>query len=372
MTGQPSRIGIVGAGWRTASYLTVASARPDLFEVRAILTRTQSTAAEVGASWPVPVLTSPEDFFARGAFDFVIVCVPVSAAGAWVQRLAAAGVPVLLETPPASDLPGLLDLHEGLPADARVQVAEQYRFQPHHAARIAIAHSGLLGAPTSASVSVAHDYHAISLLRALLGIGFESAEIEAASFDDRVLSTLGREGWEPNPKVTASPRVTARLHFRELDVLAVYEFSGAEYFSPIRSRHIAFTGERGEFVDDSVSYVRAPGDAVRLDIARDQLGVDGNLEGGHLRRLTLGDRTVFSNPMGNARLSDDEIAIGTLLSSMSEYAHGGAEFYGLDDASHDLYLSLLIHEAVRSGHPVRTSPQRWSSRSSMLSISRQS
>jgi hypothetical protein len=49
---------------------------------------------------------------------------------------------------------------------------------------------------------------------------------------------------------------------------------------------------RGEFVDDSVSYIRAPGDAVRLDIARDQLGVDGNLEGGHLRRLTLGDRTV--------------------------------------------------------------------------------
>jgi hypothetical protein len=76
--------------------------------------------------------------------------------------------------------------------------------------------------------------------------------------------------------------------------------------------------------------------------------------------------------MGNARLSDDEIAVGTLVLSMSEYAHGGAEFYGLDDASHDLYLSLLMHEAVRSGRSVRTSPQRWSSRSSMLSISRKS
>ena len=64
-------------------------------------------------------------------------------------------MPVLAETPPAPDLKGLIQLSKDLPGNARVQVAEQYPFQPLHAARLALARSGKLGEITQAQISVA-------------------------------------------------------------------------------------------------------------------------------------------------------------------------------------------------------------------------
>ena len=58
-------------------------------------------------------------------------------------------------------------------------MAEQYHLHPLHAARIAIANSGKLGEISQVQISECHGYHGISLMRKLLGIGFENASITA-------------------------------------------------------------------------------------------------------------------------------------------------------------------------------------------------
>ena len=80
-------------------------------------------------------------------------------------------MPALAETPPGWEMDELLDLHALTERGARVQVAEQYAFQPLHAARLALVQSGRLGPVRQAHVSVAHGYHGVSLLRRFLGIG---------------------------------------------------------------------------------------------------------------------------------------------------------------------------------------------------------
>ena len=57
-----------------------------------------------------------------------------------------------------------------------MQVAEQYAFQPLHAARLAFIRAGKLGEISQVQVSVAHGYHGISLIRKFLGIGYENVK----------------------------------------------------------------------------------------------------------------------------------------------------------------------------------------------------
>jgi hypothetical protein len=68
---------------------------------------------------------------------------------------------------------------------------------------------------------------------------------------------------------------------------------------------------------------------------------------------------VYTNPVMPGRLFDDEIAIADCLLRMSAYVAGGPAFYSLAEASQDHYLSLLIHEAVTTGKPVRSTRQAW-------------
>ena len=51
------RFGVVGTGWRTQFYLRVARARPDLFEVAGVVSRTTERATAVSKEWGVPGFT---------------------------------------------------------------------------------------------------------------------------------------------------------------------------------------------------------------------------------------------------------------------------------------------------------------------------
>ena len=82
-------------------------------------------------------------------------------------------------TPPAQTVEDLEELHELVASGAKIQVAEQYLFQPIHQARLAVIASGKLGTVSHAQVSAAHGFHGISLLRSYLGVGAENCSIRA-------------------------------------------------------------------------------------------------------------------------------------------------------------------------------------------------
>lgn len=365
-TRTPARVGIIGTGWRAAMFADVAAAIPDRVEIQAALSRSGEAAQTFAARHRIHAVTDAERFLAHGKFDFVIVCVSAHATPTWVRDLAWRGIPTLVETPIAPDRDSLTDLLRDIPVDAPVQLAEQYRYQPQHAARLAVVHSGLIGPPHAAFSSVAHYYHGVSLLRAALGIGFERVTISADRFTDRVLSTLGRRGWDASPTIRSTERISARLAFPDRGALALYDFDEEQYFSPIRTRHFSVSGERGEIADDNVTFARGIDDVVRLRLHREETGIDGDLEGRFLRRITLGERVVYDNPFAPARLSDDEVAIATVLTKMSAFTQNRRSFYGLADAAEDQYLSLLIADAARGGETVHSGRRAWQSAPSAL------
>jgi hypothetical protein len=75
---------------------------------------------------------------------------------------------------------------------------------------------------------------------------------------------------------------------------------------------------------------------------RQDAGEDGNLEGIWHKGYSAGAEWLYRNPFPYASLSDDEIAIATVLQDMQDSVEGGDEVYGFAEAAQDQALSLAI------------------------------
>jgi predicted dehydrogenase len=350
--------GLIGGGWRAEFFLRVAQALPDRFGVTGFYSRTEATRTQMANDWRIPGCAS------LGALvqtkpDFVILSVPRAVCPDLILELAAHDMPVLAETPPAGDLANLERLWRNLPKHARIQIAEQYPFQPLHAARLAFIASGKLGTVTQTQVSVAHDYHGAVLLRRFLGVGFGPAVINAFSFASPLIDGRTRTTLPTAEKIVTSTQVIAHLQFG--DKLGIYDFTGDQYRSWVRSHRLLVRGERGEINNLEASYLADFKTPIHVHFARQDAGQPGNLEGYYHKGYLAGDQWYYQNPFIPARLMDDEIAIASCLEKMGHYLATGQDFYSLAEACHDTYLGLLIAEAVKTGQPVQSTPQIWCS-----------
>ena len=143
---------------------------PEHFRVVGVVSRSRDEFEGVPAFRTVEELPSA---------DFVIASVPWAVMPDATRELVALGLRVLAETPPAPDLDGLRALWADVGDRGLVQVAEQYLLMPAHAARLAAVRDGAIGEPTSVQVSSTHLYHAVSMIRGLLGVRFEPATVTA-------------------------------------------------------------------------------------------------------------------------------------------------------------------------------------------------
>jgi hypothetical protein len=351
------RFGIIGAGWRADFFLRVAQAASDRFEVAGAVVRDAQKAAAFGRKWQIQTFPTIAALLKNTAPAFVVVCAKAPANPQILGELAERGMPALCETPPARDLPALLAIQKLVAAGARIQVAEQYAFQPHHAAQLEVVRRGLIGKPSLAHISVAHGYHGMSLIRRFLGVNYEDAEITARHFAFPIVAGPGREGPPQKEEVVDSDQDYAFLNFG--DRLGVFDFSDDQYFSWIRSERIVVRGERGEIANKEIRYLKDHRTPVQLALVRQQAGQDGNLEGDYLKGYQCGAEWVYLNPLAPARLSDEEIAIGTCLLKMSEYVRAGTEFYSFAEAAQDTYLSLVAQRAQETGTTIKTEQQPW-------------
>jgi Oxidoreductase family, NAD-binding Rossmann fold len=351
------RFAIVGAGWRALFYLRAAAAVSERFELSGVVARTQERADEVSERWGVAAYSSLARLLDAGRPDFVVLSVPRSVTVDLLEELTAAGLPVLCETPPAADLPDLERVSELIARGARAQVAEQYQYQPLHAARIALTDSGVIGDVSMVSLSVCHDYHAFSLMRRHLKVRGEAAVLRATTVRSTIETGFETSGPRRVGGVVEESRTLGLVDFGSR--VGVYDFAGEQYFSYIRSPHVIVRGSNGEIADCGVRRLSGLDQPVTLQLRREQTGADGDLGGYSLRGISIGDRWIYRNPFAGARLSDDEIAIATCLEHMGRYARGGEPFYGLADAAQDHYLSLCLHRAATAGEAVRADPQPW-------------
>lgn len=350
------RFGVVGTGWRTTFFLRVTNARPDLFECVGVVTRNVERSKDWAAPYGVKLFGSIDEMLAQKPL-FVITSAPWDVNPGLITELAEKNMPVLSETPPARTVPEMEALYKLVENGAKIAVAEQYHLQPHHAARIGLANSGKLGTVTQAQVSVAHGYHGISLIRRLLGIGYEDATINALSFTSPLVAGLERDGLPEEETTKSSEQTIATMNFG--DKLGIFDFTGDQYRSYIRKQRILVRGERGELINDTVRYLKDFRTPIQLDFLRLNAGENGNLEGYHFKGIQLGDEWVYKNPFAPVAIDDEDIAIGQCMVKMAEYVGGAEAFYPLAEACQDRYLDIKIAQSLETGGPVRTSRQAW-------------
>eukprot|EP01043_Picozoa_sp_COSAG02_P057573 COSAG02_NODE_7013_length_3227_cov_16.960038_1_plen_358_part_00 len=306
----------------------------------------------------------------REQLEFVLVCVSGDANAPMLLKLAELDIPSLSQTAlaPGQTVEELTELYERL-KDARVQVAEQYLFQPIHQARLSLLASGRLGDVSHAQVSAAHGYHGTSLLRHYLGVGAEPCRIKATQFTAPVAESPGRQGFVPGDKLVNSTQTIAWLAFDTDDgeKLGVWDWVGDIYFSYIRTPRIVVRGTHGEIVDKQVRYLLGPTDPMEYQLERVDAGIGGQpdtLEGLYFKSFVGGGEYLTKNAFAEddlqPRLTDDELANAVTLVKMSQYAAGGPSFYSLADASQDRYLDLCIAKAAASGEEVLATCQVWS------------
>ncbi|MEO3810692.1 Gfo/Idh/MocA family oxidoreductase [Sphaerisporangium sp. B11E5] len=355
---RPGRFGVVGSGWRSEFFLRLARQIPGRLSVSGVVTRTAERGAEVESRWGVPTFRTVADLLAAERPEYVVPSVPWAVTPEVTEELVRHGVPVLAETPPAPDLDGLRGLWASVGDSGLVQVAEQYPLMPGHAARLAVLRAGVIGQVTSVQVSSTHLYHAVSLIRHMLGAGFEDAAVHARSFTAPLADPLSKDGWSGDATPKDRATVIATLQFAS--GTGLYDFTDNQWWNPLRARRIVVRGALGEIVDDRVVRLVDPGTPVESHLVRRRTGIDLNLEGSDLDHISFDGRVVYRNEYQGARFSEDDLAVADLLCRMTAWCRGeGPEPYPLAEGCQDHLLGLAIGESLRTGATVTTGREAW-------------
>lgn len=355
----PIRFAIVGAGWRSEFYLRLARTLPEHFQVVAVVTHSDASTARIQDAWDVPIVRTLKELIPL-APEFVIAAVSWQAMPQVTTDLCDLGLSVVAETPPAPDAAGLYALWEKLGPQNKVQVAEQYYLMPGHTARLAIAQQGTIGVPTAVQIHSTHLYHAVSLTRAYLGVTFDEVTVNARTFEAPQLDPLAFDGWIENPQPEPRTTTIATLDFGD-GRMGLYDFVQNQWWNPLLSRRIVIRGSLGEIADNSVTRFTHDG-PITSEIAYRRTGIDMNLEGNDIVHASFDGKVIYLNPWVGSRLSEDDIAVASLIDAMGQWVRGlGPEPYPLAQACQDHLIGLAIEESARKGKEIRVVASPWAS-----------
>ena len=391
---------IIGSGWRALHYVRIAKALPQHFELCALLCRTEEKAERFSKQYSIHATISIEECIAMKP-DFVVVSVNkpsiASVSIEWMQR----GFPVLCETPVAQTEEEALQIRRLLESGCKLTVAEQYTRYPLNRALLKVIEKGFIGEPEYAVVSIAHEYHGASLIRAFLGIGPNVGyDVSGKEFTFATTETKNRYETFTDGRIAMKKRALALFTF-ENGKVAVYDFDSEQYHSTIRGNMLKVQGQRGEIqgrrgevrelqgeVQGCCGEVHEVHDVIK-GCSGEVQELQGEVQGRHsevqeLRGEILGDtvryldeanephlehfevesrvvhresdnpnmreireivrimfngEVVYEPPFGLCGLSEDETAMATLMWQTGEYIAGeGDNPYGFEEAYLDVKM----------------------------------
>lgn len=349
------RYAIIGNGYRAMAFLRIGLALPEQFEVTSVLFRNKEKAAEFSNNYSVPATLTIEDCL-KTKPDFVVIAIGRDANPEMMNKLMPYGIPILVETPPAMKYEDLISLwNTSVKLNARIQVAEQYFLHPLYQAKLKVLSEGILGEVTNLSISWAHDYHGVSLIRKLLNTGFETAQIYGKNYRFPVTVTDSRYGIKTDGDVVLGNRTRYTVEF-ESGKTAFYDFaSDIQYRSKIRTRHLNIQGIRGEMDDETVRCL-TKGNQPLIQTFQ----ITGDINTLSTYSVNLGNECLYVNPLVHARFTDDEIAMARCLIHMEDYLSSGNSFYSFAEGCQDTYFFLTMQEALKQPNiPVQTKKQPW-------------
>lgn len=329
--------GIIGAGWRSEFYLRIASLVPEKFNVTGIYIRNPRKQNEFYKKYNVKICKSLDELL-NTDYNFIVCCISKDNCLNMIEYLCNKNVAVLSETPIGTSISEIEWFEKSIKDSWRIQVAEQFHLQPKNQAYKKIIDSGILGDVHQVELSCCHDYHAISLIRFLLNIGNEIPKITSVTIPDKLNVYNFRNGKFESKQEKISNRKISILEYKDKN--AIYNFDCEQYFSDIRNSQIIIRGTNGEIVNNKCTYldVTTP---ISFEINRNMMGTNENLDGLYLDSIVGNGQILYKNPYILKRLTDEEIAIATVLEKMNEYLKTNNTFYSLYEAITDSKTFLL-------------------------------
>ena len=326
---------IVGSGYRALFYGRIARTYPDRFACL-FLCRNREKVEKLQSLG----MQATQDMEDVRAFSPDLAVIAVSKADiAHEARIWAEHYPVLTETPAGNTLEKLLDLWALHESGARILTCEQYFRYPVLMAGLEAVQSGRIGTPQSAYVSLMHEYHAASILRRMLLTRGEAFELRGVQVPEVLVETDSREGPVLDGHMGRRTRELLFIRYAS-GKQAVYDFSGVQYHSFIRTRHLTVRGTHGEWNDRMLYRVD---ENHHIEEQRLLLQVPERYRCLWTPALqALQDRDSLRLGMENAQ---DEFAMASMLLDMEAYLQGGPEPYPLWEALEDAYMALLMHRA---------------------------
>ena len=353
------RFGMVGAGWRGEFFARIAQELPEQFE----LTGTWLHSPEKAEAWQKRfggrIARTPAELL-EDKPDFLVQAVAKTALTGMLMELMDLEVPILCETPPFIQHEAGLQLWEkAQQKKACIQIAEQYPLHPMFLAWKRAVDEGLLGEVSNINLSFVHSYHAASLIRRFLNVGFENAQLHGCRHFFPVQQSDSRAGIVLDGKVNPERRDRVTFVF-DSGKTAFFDWGNVQYYSFIRSKHFCVQGTRGEIDGLTIHYLAQDNYPITQQLERRDFGPYNNNPLSHFG-LMLGDQYLYRNPFPYARLNDDEIAMADCLVRMKQMLDGEhVEVYSLADAMQDAYIALKMEEALTNPwQPVRLTDQPW-------------
>lgn len=318
---------IIGGGWRAEFYLRIAKALPEKFNVSAICVRNHERANYIRDHFNVNVVSTIEDAL-KASFDFIVNCINKDDISELSVELADKGYYVLAETPVSKPQLGTHNYDN-------IQIAEQFHLKGTYQSIKRIIDSGIIGKVTHINMSMAHDYHAMSLIRFLLNDYDEPKLLGNFSFKDTMLETNGRSGEFSDKKIIDKAQKVRLYQFK--NATAIYDYNIEQYFSPIRKDRLLIRGTRGEIENNQVRYFNKNDEFVCSEIKH---LTSGHLDGFYKNKIVFEDMVVYDYPYKYARLSEEELAIAESMVKMFDYINNKIELYSYRLAYEDYKFSF--------------------------------
>ena len=191
-------------------------------------------------------------------------------------------------------------------------------------------------------------------MRVYLDADDEKAAIRATGDERDIINTGDRSGVLTDGKVGFEHRVYAQIAYGD-GKLGLYDFSGTQYHSEIRSNLLRILGDRGEIFDDEVRWVPEDNRPMhaKLEYRRD-------VATGTIRAIDFNGERIYENPFRcDVAMSEDDIAVSCVLRGMGEAVRTGKLFYPTAHCFRDAYHTWLLKEAERTGERMEAKEMPW-------------
>lgn len=340
-----TRIAIVGFGWRGQQYLKVCKELEQFFDVVLIVVRSLKKINNIRKIYD-GVVTDRLNDISKYNVDFVVSCVPPNQNFGVLNQIICYGIPVLCETPICEDIQDMVQIRDCvIKRGAKLQIAEQYIFSPYYQACKTIVSNGLLGEINVLEIYGLHDYHAIAMIRFLLGTCIQKLEIWGHRGKHKLVVTDSKSGIVESGKKISTFEDIAVITVND-NVNVIYNYTRGQYFSRIRNKRLLIRGSSGELDNNYISYVNKKHEVIQTNIVRHDYGIYSNHGWGHYG-FSCGNEYIYKNPRYELRLNDDEIAITHVLLNMCKYIEDRFDFYTLETAIEDAYLGYQLRKVIQ-------------------------